>query len=107
MTEGRPEEDAPPETSMEDLEDEDSILGDASFTDASLRGVETPDFLPPFANDENKQLNAQVRECEKRVDETSEDLEENNERISAMTDHLNSVQHEIQYTEVSGVVSLK
>ena len=56
------------------------------------------DDLPAFANDENKQLHAQVREREKALATIDAELEDTKERISVMEGHLGSVKTEQLHT---------
>ena len=57
------------------------------------------DDLPAFANDENKQLHAQVREREKALATIDAELEDTKERISVMEGHLGSVKTEQLHTQ--------
>jgi coiled-coil domain-containing protein 39 len=76
-------------------------------------------FLPPFANEENKALDAQIRvqqqlfAClsmrsstfdvcqvlEAQLESAEGSLEENSDRISIMDEHLKNVQQELKYTQ--------
>ena len=60
---------------------------------------ESPDFLPPFANEANKKLDREIKAKEKVLEEHSEQLDENVDRINAMTEHLKSVEQEVLYTQ--------
>eukprot|EP00878_Enallax_costatus_P027581 GHUV01029712.1.p1 GENE.GHUV01029712.1~~GHUV01029712.1.p1 ORF type:complete len:477 (+),score=186.93 GHUV01029712.1:553-1983(+) len=60
---------------------------------------EEPSFLPPFANAENRALDAHIRNLEKQAEEIDLSLEENGGRINVMEEHLKNVQQEITYTE--------
>merc|ERR550537_775277 len=57
------------------------------------------DELPPFANQKNKDLHAQVAVKEGRVRELQGDIAQNTERIKVMTEHLTNVQHELVSTQ--------
>merc|ERR1719159_2256077 len=57
------------------------------------------DELPPFANQKNKDLHAQVAVKEGRVRELQSDIRENTDRIKIMTEHLSNVQHELISTQ--------
>lgn len=61
--------------------------------------LDTPDFLPPFANEANKKLDSEIKETEKVLEDYSEKVEENSDRIAAMTEHLKSVEQEVLYTQ--------
>lgn len=52
------------------------------------------DLPPAFANDTVKALHAEVRRFEKDLQRFADELEENNERVSVLGDHLKNVQHE-------------
>ncbi|MEW5311178.1 MAG: hypothetical protein WDW38_002914 [Sanguina aurantia] len=60
---------------------------------------ESSSFLPPFANVENKQLDANVRELEKQLEVAESALMENSDRIKIMDEHLTNVQQELKYTQ--------
>merc|ERR1719353_800437 len=57
------------------------------------------DELPPFANQKNKDLHAQVKQKEERVRDLHGDIAQNTERIKVMTEHLTNVQHELVSTQ--------
>merc|ERR550537_2165325 len=57
------------------------------------------DELPPFANQKNKDLHAQVAVKEGRVRDLNGDIAQNTERIKVMTEHLTNVQHELVSTQ--------
>ena len=63
-------------------------------------------LLPPFANEQNKILASQVRAKETRHSTVAEELEENNERVGIMADHLRNVEQEHLHTQVLFVGSL-
>lgn len=97
----------------------------ATAADEAADDEEEPCFLPPFANAENKALDAHIRvsilhassgpitwavlllinlagllqTVEKHLDEIDLTLEENSGRINVMDEHLKNVQQEITYTE--------
>eukprot|EP00879_Flechtneria_rotunda_P003815 GHRR01004055.1.p1 GENE.GHRR01004055.1~~GHRR01004055.1.p1 ORF type:complete len:980 (+),score=386.14 GHRR01004055.1:396-3335(+) len=56
-------------------------------------------YLPPFANAENRGLNAQIRGLEKQLQQLDLSVEENAGRVGVMGEHLKNVQQEITYTE--------
>eukprot|EP00002_Diphylleia_rotans_P040756 TRINITY_DN9745_c0_g1_i3.p1 TRINITY_DN9745_c0_g1~~TRINITY_DN9745_c0_g1_i3.p1 ORF type:complete len:708 (-),score=224.99 TRINITY_DN9745_c0_g1_i3:232-2355(-) len=62
-------------------------------------GVELMAELPAFANEANKRLDREVKDKEKLLLRLEGDVEENQERIQVMTDHLKNVQQELSHTE--------
>ena len=60
---------------------------------------EEPNFLPPFANAENKQLNQNVHKLERQLEGAESGLEEHKDRIEVMDEHLKNVRTELTYTE--------
>lgn len=67
----------------------------ASFSD----GGNNSSFLPPFANAENRALDAKIRELEKNLEREEAGLEESGDRMLVMSEHLKNVRQEIQYTQ--------
>merc|ERR1719420_2138460 len=57
------------------------------------------DELPPFANQKNKDLHAQMKVKEDKVRDLHGDIAQNTERIKVMTEHLTNVQHELVSTQ--------
>jgi len=55
--------------------------------------------LPPFANEENRALDAVIRDLEKKLELEGGTLEETNDRMQVMSEHLKNVRQEIQYTQ--------
>ena len=80
------------------MAEEDSQPSELSLNMAAS-GDDGPDFLPPFANEENKQLDVEIKTKEKQLEEFTESLEENLDRINAMTEHLKNVEQEVLYTQ--------
>ena len=93
-----------PTTSASDMDAfdlEESQEGSDLFSgNVNSGSVDEPDFLPPFANEENRKLDTEIKKTEKDLEEFSESLEENVERINAMTEHLKNVEQEVLYTQV-------
>lgn len=56
-------------------------------------------FLPAFANEENKKLNAAILDLRKHLEELTGHIEQNQDSISVMSEHLKNVQQELTYTE--------
>merc|ERR1719426_576576 len=57
------------------------------------------DELPPFANQQNKDLHAAVKQKNDRVKDLQGDIAQNTDRIKVMTEHLTNVQHELVSTQ--------
>ncbi|KAJ9515479.1 hypothetical protein QJQ45_016481 [Haematococcus lacustris] len=55
--------------------------------------------LPPFANDENRALDAAIRALEKQLERADAAHDENKDRINIMMEHLANVQQELKYTQ--------
>mmetsp|Transcript_20436 Transcript_20436/g.66353 ORF Transcript_20436/g.66353 Transcript_20436/m.66353 type:complete len:909 (-) Transcript_20436:163-2889(-) len=56
-------------------------------------------FLPPFANEANKDLDRHIRGLEKEREQSDAALEENKDRVGIMNEHLRNVQQELVYTQ--------
>mmetsp|Transcript_5128 Transcript_5128/g.9691 ORF Transcript_5128/g.9691 Transcript_5128/m.9691 type:complete len:950 (+) Transcript_5128:130-2979(+) len=56
-------------------------------------------FLPPFANEENKELDRYIQASERQLEALEAAIEENSDRINIMEDHLKNVQQELVYTQ--------
>eukprot|EP00439_Symbiodinium_sp_Y106_P058873 s125_g8.t1 len=61
-----------------------------------LRGAMTEldvgDSLPPYASEENKKLDAEVKQKQAQIESIEEQLERDGARVKIMTDHLVNVQ---------------
>jgi hypothetical protein len=57
------------------------------------------DVLPPFANAQNKALEAQVKSKERKITEYGDEAVENTERVAIMADHLKNVEQEHFHTQ--------
>lgn len=77
------------------MSDQDVFVADTTEMDS---GAGTS-FLPPFANAENKALDAQVQRLEKQLQQVDAALEEHGGRVGVMHEHLKNVQQELTYTE--------
>jgi len=75
-----------------DPTDDDFVGGD----DMELNMHES---LPPFANDQNKLLHAQVQSKETLLVKTKDELAENTERVSIIAEHLKNIQQEHLHTQ--------
>eukprot|EP01083_Nonionella_stella_P285286 971089_1 len=58
---------------------------------------ETFDALPHFANDENKKLHAELKEKEKHLLKLTQNVTENKNRISIMSEHMKNVENELAH----------
>ncbi len=70
-----------------------------SDASATQDGAAIKVLLPSFANQTNKDLAAEIQQLEKDVDGTDRELDQNMQRISLMSNHLRSLQLEIDSTE--------
>ncbi|KAK9820385.1 hypothetical protein WJX72_009778 [[Myrmecia] bisecta] len=66
---------------------------------ATSTSEELPSFLPPFANQANKDLDSHVRRLEQELDTTQQAIDASDERISIMSGHLAQVHQELKYTQ--------
>jgi len=57
------------------------------------------DALPPFASQENHQLQAEVKRKDAQLEEVEERLNSDGQRVKIMTDHLVNVQQELVNTQ--------
>mmetsp|Transcript_91480 Transcript_91480/g.244969 ORF Transcript_91480/g.244969 Transcript_91480/m.244969 type:complete len:925 (-) Transcript_91480:135-2909(-) len=74
----------------DDLPDEDY-----ENIDVELDG----EALPPFASEENKALDAEVKDKNRVVSKLDTSIAENSERVKIMTEHLHNVQQELVHTQ--------
>lgn len=77
------------------VEDEDAIVD----LDALEDDAQTFDTLPPFADKENRSLDALVKQKEKSLVALSEELEDNRERVGIVREHLRNVDQEHKHTQ--------
>jgi len=56
-------------------------------------------FLPPFANKENKELDELVKTKERELESVNLAIEESADRIGVMNEHLANVKQELAYTQ--------
>eukprot|EP00753_Platysulcus_tardus_P018333 PLAT6827.3.p1 GENE.PLAT6827.3~~PLAT6827.3.p1 ORF type:complete len:1047 (-),score=734.14 PLAT6827.3:146-3259(-) len=75
-------------------EEEDDDSDDDSDDEEEEDGA-----LPEFASEENRALDAAVKEKERRLEGVAASLAENKERIEVMSEHLRNVQRELQHTQ--------
>lgn len=57
------------------------------------------DSLPPYASEENKKLDAEIKQKQAQVESIEEQLERDGARVKIMTDHLVNVQQELVNTQ--------
>merc|ERR1711879_668940 len=55
--------------------------------------------LPPYASEENKKLDAEIKQREQQLESIEEQLETGGQRVKIMTDHLVNVQQELVNTQ--------
>lgn len=55
--------------------------------------------LPSFANKANRDLDAYIKRVRQELEYTDVSLEDNEDRIKVMSEHLANVQAELQYTQ--------
>jgi len=55
--------------------------------------------LPSFANKENRELDAYIKRVRQELEYTDVSLEDNEDRIKVMSEHLANVQAELKYTQ--------
>ena len=63
-------------------------------------GIELDQLGLPVANTENKQLEAQVQRKEREINSLQLQIDENKDRVQAISDHLKNVRQELQQTQV-------
>lgn len=56
-------------------------------------------FLPPFANDKNRELDVEIQGLQLRLEGTVLETQEHQDRIQVMLDHLKNVQQELGFTQ--------
>ena len=56
-------------------------------------------FLPPFANDYNKDISSQVKLKEEKHRRTAKEVDDQNERVRVMDEHLANVKQELVHTQ--------
>lgn len=57
------------------------------------------DSLPPYASEENKKLDAEIKQKQAQVESIEEQIERDGARVKIMTDHLVNVQQELVNTQ--------
>eukprot|EP00887_Chlorella_sp_A99_P001108 scaffold14.g1108.t1 len=56
-------------------------------------------FLPPFADERNRQLDKEIRELEAQLEQANVGVEENREHIKVLAEHLDAVRLEIKHAQ--------
>jgi hypothetical protein len=74
-------------------EDYEGMAEDAEEAD------ENPHFLPPFANAYNREVSSKVKAKEERQITVTRDLDDQNERVRVMDEHLGNVKQELTHTQ--------
>lgn len=67
--------------------------------DDVINNYDLDDNFPEYANEQNKELNLIVREKIQLIQHLSIEIEEHNERLKVLQDHLKSVQQELIHTQ--------
>ena len=60
---------------------------------------DNPHFLPPFANEYNREVSRVVKHKEERQIAVTRDLDDQNERVRVMDEHLGNVKQELTHTQ--------
>eukprot|EP01046_Picozoa_sp_COSAG06_P069103 COSAG06_NODE_18689_length_873_cov_1.005168_1_plen_200_part_01 len=60
---------------------------------------DNPHFLPPFANAYNREVSTKVKAKEERQISVTRDLDDQNERVRVMDEHLGNVKQELTHTQ--------
>ena len=60
---------------------------------------DNPHFLPPFANEYNREVSRVVKQKEERQIAVTRDLDDQNERVRVMDEHLGNVKQELTHTQ--------
>ncbi len=68
-------------------------------------GIDLENLGLPISNAENKQLEAQIQQKEKRITFLQRKANEHKDRIQAVTDHLKNVRQELHQTQVCNSVT--
>ena len=63
--------------------------------------IELETLALPISSAENKQLENEVHAKQLEIEQLSNNVEENQDRINVITDHLKNVKQELQLTQVS------
>ena len=63
--------------------------------------IEFENLALPISSTENKQLENVVNEKQKEIEKISRNIEENQDRIDVIKDHLKNVRQELQLTQAS------
>lgn len=67
--------------------------------DGTEEADDNPHFLPPFANAYNREVSSKVKAKEERQIAVTRDLDDQNERIRVMDEHLGNVKQELTHTQ--------
>ncbi|OLQ09007.1 hypothetical protein AK812_SmicGene7430 [Symbiodinium microadriaticum] len=61
----------------------------------AMTELDVGDSLPPYASEENKKLDAEVKQKQAQIESIEEQLERDGARVKIMTDHLVNVQQHV------------
>eukprot|EP01083_Nonionella_stella_P066603 175544_1 len=86
-------------STREKTEPEEYLVGDENPPHPLGLEEELHEVLPPFANEENRLLDAEVKERSKKLEQVDNQLGDQRERISIMKDHLRNVEQEMLHTQ--------
>ena len=71
-----------------------------SESKASFQPYQPENDFPDYANDENKNFNAEIKEKKEFIGRFGEEIEEIEERVKILSDHFKNVQEELVHTQV-------
>ena len=64
-------------------------------------GIELENLALPISSAENKQLENEVHAKQLQIETLSREIEQNEDRINVIRDHLKNVKQELELTQVS------
>jgi chromosome segregation ATPase len=96
-------DDEGPEPEVVDAAADGSIMepDESGNAEGTPRSEDASDahFLPPFANEYNKDISRQVKGKEERHRRIAKDVDDQNERVRVMDEHLANVKQELVHTQ--------
>ena len=66
----------------------------------SFQAYQPENDFPDYANEDNKNLNGEIKEKKEFISRFSEEIEEISERVKILSDHFKNVQDELVHTQV-------
>ena len=66
----------------------------------SFQAYQPENDFPDYANEDNKNLNGEIKEKKEFISRFSEEIEEISERVKVLSDHFKNVQDELVHTQV-------